>query len=309
MKLDSQSRDPSNIGVDAQNPWPGLVAFTERWRDFFHGRVAEADDLIRRVARKNLTVLFGQSGLGKSSLLQAGLFPRLRSEGFLPVPIRLDHAVAAPPLADQVKVAFTTALANCGGDALTTEKGFGDSLWEFLHRRNLVIRSGNGESICPVLVFDQFEELFAIGQASEATRVRAAAFLVDLADLVENRAPESLEQRLETAPELVKQFDFDHSDYRVLICLREDYLAHLEDLRPAIPSIAENRLRLTRMNGERGARRGDHAGRWSHHAGGRSPGRVFRGGRRSSAGPGFGLASRRTAGDGGRAIALEPRLS
>ena len=47
---------------------------------------------------KNLTVLFGQSGLGKSSLLQAGLFPRLRAERYLPVAIRLDHAATAPPL-------------------------------------------------------------------------------------------------------------------------------------------------------------------------------------------------------------------
>ena len=79
-------------GVDAQNPWPGLVAFTEELQKFFYGRAEEADELQQRVARKNLTVLFGQSGLGKSSLLQAGLFPRLRADGYLPVAIRLDHA-------------------------------------------------------------------------------------------------------------------------------------------------------------------------------------------------------------------------
>ena len=40
--------------------------------------------------RDSLTLLYGQSGLGKSSLLRAGLFPRLRDEGLLPVYIRLD---------------------------------------------------------------------------------------------------------------------------------------------------------------------------------------------------------------------------
>src|SRR2546430_1525852 len=85
-------------GVDSQNPWPGLVAFTEELQEFFYGRAEEEDELLRRVERRGLTVLFGQSGLGKSSLLQAGLFPRLRAEGYLPVSIRPDHAVAAPPL-------------------------------------------------------------------------------------------------------------------------------------------------------------------------------------------------------------------
>ena len=37
----------------------------------------------------------------------------------------------------------------------------------------------------------------------------------------------------------------------MLISLREDYLPHLESLRQAMPSITENRMRLTRMNGTR----------------------------------------------------------
>src|SRR5271168_2365333 len=102
-------------GVDADNPWPGLVAFTEELQEFFYGRVEEADELFRRVGRKNLTVLFGQSGLGKSSLLQAGLFPRLRAEGYLPVAIRLDHAATAPPLSEQVITAVTRAILDAGG--------------------------------------------------------------------------------------------------------------------------------------------------------------------------------------------------
>src|SRR5262245_31603061 len=64
--------------VDFENPWPGLATFREVDREFFRGRRSEADALFRIVMRERLTVLFGLSGLGKSSLLQAGLFPLLR---------------------------------------------------------------------------------------------------------------------------------------------------------------------------------------------------------------------------------------
>ena len=251
MNPAAPSQSAFGSGVDEQNPWPGLVAFTEELQDFFHGRLDEADDLLRRVGRKNLTVLFGQSGLGKSSLLQAGLFPRLRAEGYLPVPIRLDHAASSPPLSEQVTGAVTRAILEAGGrsDAPPSDKPA--TLWEHFHSRSLILETAKGRPVRPVFVFDQFEELFAIGQASEATRKRAQLFLSELADLVENRAPAALELQLENSPELVKQFIFDDRDYRILVCLREDYLAQLEGLRHSMPSITENRMRLTRMNGTR----------------------------------------------------------
>ncbi|MFO0908574.1 MAG: DUF2610 domain-containing protein [Isosphaeraceae bacterium] len=237
-------------GVDAQNPWPGLVAFSEDLQAYFHGRDDEAEELLRRVDRWPLTVLFGQSGLGKSSLLQAGLFPRLRAAGYLPVTIRLDHDADAPSLTEQVIATVSRALVDAGGTCeASTEPG--ESLWEFFHRRTLQLRMPSGEPARPVLVFDQFEELFSIGQVNDAARERAAHFVDELADFVENRAPESLERRLDDQPELARAFLFGDRGDRVLISLREDYLPALESLRSSMPSIAENRMRLTRMNGER----------------------------------------------------------
>jgi tetratricopeptide (TPR) repeat protein len=248
-RLAAPEVEPSS-GVDAQNPWPGLVAFTEELHEFFHGRADEADELRRRMERASLTVLFGQSGLGKSSLLQAGLFPLLRAEGYLPVSIRLDHAAAAPPLSQQVTSTVTRALVEAGGqpDSAPQETG---TLWEHFHRRRLLLQTEDGRPLRPVLVFDQFEEMFAIGHASAETRLRASQFLAELADFVENRAPKSLERRLDESPELARQFLFDDRDYRVLVSFREDYLPQMEGLRPLMPSIAENRMRLTRMNGVR----------------------------------------------------------
>jgi hypothetical protein len=248
IERDELSQGP---GVDARNPWPGLVAFTEELQEFFHGRGDETDELLRRVRRKNLTVLFGQSGLGKSSLLQAGLFPCLRVEGYLPVFLRLDHSASSLPLSEQVRAAIARAILDAGGLPEATPPDDSDSLWEYFHRRNVRLQTPDGRPIRPVLVFDQFEELFAIGQASDESRSRAARFLAELADLVEDRASQDLEVRIERDPELARKFVFDTQDYRTLICLREDYLPHLESLRSSMPSIAENRMRLTRMTSPR----------------------------------------------------------
>ena len=95
--------------VDAQHPWLGLVSFTEETRGYFHGREEEAAELSRRVQRKLLTILFGQSGLGKTSILQAGLVPRLRPEGFCPVYVRLDYDPHSPSPAEQIKRAVFRA--------------------------------------------------------------------------------------------------------------------------------------------------------------------------------------------------------
>ncbi len=46
-----------------------------------------------------------------------------------------------------------------------------------------------------------------------------------------------------------RHFDFARADYRILIALREDYLAHLEGVKDIMPSITQNRMRLARMNG------------------------------------------------------------
>ena len=76
--------------VDARNPWLGLASFTEETRAYFYGREEEVAELARRVQRKLLTVLFGQSGLGKTSILRAGLVPKLRAQGYCPVYVRID---------------------------------------------------------------------------------------------------------------------------------------------------------------------------------------------------------------------------
>jgi hypothetical protein len=235
--------------IDEKNPWLGLASFTEETRQYFFGRDEEVAELARRVQRKLLTVLFGQSGLGKTSILRAGLVPRLRAQGYCPVYVRIDYSRGSPEPAEQIKHAIRLNARRSGEWTQTGVAVEGESLWEFLHHRDDVLLDESGRTLIPLLIFDQFEEIFTLAQGDDFGRARAARFIAELADLVENRPPKEFEARLEEDESAADRFDFARSDYRVLIALREDYLAPLEGLKSAIPSISQNRLRLAPMSG------------------------------------------------------------
>jgi tetratricopeptide (TPR) repeat protein len=237
----------SQAPVDARNPYLGLVSFTEETREYFFGREEEVAELARRVQRKLLTVLFGKSGLGKTSILRAGLLPRLRRHGYCPVYVRIAYGRDSPEPAEQIKAAIRRAASVSGEWTQAGVAAAGESLWEFLHHRDDVLRDADGAPLLPLLIFDQFEELFTLAQSDEFGRARAANFIEELADLVENRAPKALEARLDEDDSGAERFDFARSDYRVLIALREDYLAPLESLRQVMPSLLQNRVRLGPM--------------------------------------------------------------
>jgi hypothetical protein len=58
-------------------PYPGLVAFGREEAGQFFGRDRESDEISRRVRQHNFLLVIGPSGSGKSSLLSAGVLPRL----------------------------------------------------------------------------------------------------------------------------------------------------------------------------------------------------------------------------------------
>src|SRR5512133_534530 len=69
-----------NLELDAvrEGPYKGLRAYVEADGDYFFGRDGDRDLVIANLMASRLTVLYGPSGVGKSSLLQAGVMPHLR---------------------------------------------------------------------------------------------------------------------------------------------------------------------------------------------------------------------------------------
>jgi len=165
--------------------------------------------------------------------------------------VRIDYGAESPPRPTQIKQAIYRETLASGTWTQTGAAVEGESLWEFLHHRDDLLRDADGRTLTPLLIFDQFEEIFTLAQGNDAGRRRAAEFIDELADLVENRPPKALESRLEHDDTIVERFDFARCDYRVLIALREDYLAHLESLKALMPSITQNRMRLARMTASR----------------------------------------------------------
>lgn len=231
-----------------QNPWPGLRAFGENDREFFFGRERETTELLNLVQRSPVVVLYGQSGLGKTSLLQAGLFPRLKALDFLPFRVRLDHSDEAPPLARQITLAVAEELDRA--QIIGPRPSEGETLWEFFHRVDVDFWGPRNRLLTPVIVLDQFEEIFTLGHRSEKSSARVAEFQKELEALLEHRPPDAVRERLDEHPDDALHYDLKKQAIKFVITLREDFLPDLDPWRERMPSLLPNRFRLERMTGK-----------------------------------------------------------
>lgn len=233
--------------LDSQHPWPGLRAFTERDREFFFGREHEVAELLELVEQSPAAVLYGQSGLGKTSLIQAGLFPALKQRDYLALRVRFEHGEDAAPLAEQIKTALSEELDRAGVHG--PRPGAGETLWEYFHRRDLDLWGSGNRLLTPVIVVDQFEEVFTLGQRSEKAAARVAQFAADLESVLEHRAPAAVREYLDKNPDEALRYDFRRQSSKFLISLREDFLGYLDSWARRIPSLLgiTSRFRLQAM--------------------------------------------------------------
>lgn len=225
--------------IDENNPWPGLPPYDEASRAFFHGRNREASELFRLIQLTPLTSLYGKSGLGKSSLLQAGLFPLLREAHYLPVYLRIDFTeqAAYPPL-EQIAQGLQQEISRQLAEAPTRAPG--QDLWQYLHREDFAVWSRDVFQLTPLIVLDQFEELFA-GSGSNAGRIQTV--LDELGDLLGNHIPASYASE-STDRSRTAGLDLLSQRYSVLLAFREDFLPEMRCWQCKLPSLLRSYLRL-----------------------------------------------------------------
>lgn len=200
--------------------YPGTGPFGPEDAELFFGRKTETEELYLRVLSVPLLLQFGKSGLGKTSLLQAGLFPLLRAKPFLPVMIRLNDPRES--LTDAVARSIVESVRDEGVDDGDVSAA---GLWELLvaitaWREDLLLT--------PVLVFDQFEEVFTL--RDQTFRDELAAELGALATGI--------------PPERLRGAQTECPDVKLLISLKETHLGELEQFSARIPRLFQERLRL-----------------------------------------------------------------
>ncbi len=148
-------REPAPVELPDQ-PYPVLLPY--RHPDLLAGREQEIEDLRHRLELPvPILALSAPSGVGKSSLLAAGLYPALRASGH---PTALERYPAEPGLAGRL---LDGLLAAPGGLSMADNDldGFLGHLFE-------AERLAKGAS--PILILDQVEDLFKLAGAS---RLRA----------------------------------------------------------------------------------------------------------------------------------------
>jgi len=220
---------------DHQHPFAGLYPFGENDRDYFFGREREINDLFGLIQQKVLTVVFGKSGVGKTSLLRAGLIPRLRGNFYLPVYLRIDFENRAKSPIVQVKEAIEAKINEVDSRAVP----FGNStLWEYFSYEKIL--DGN---LKPLLIFDQFEEIFTGGKNQDRVKNE---FVTEIADLIDNRVPKAVQERKDNEKRKIPSQGRDPG-LKVIFSLREDYLAQLETFSLHIPAIGLSRYRISLM--------------------------------------------------------------
>jgi tetratricopeptide (TPR) repeat protein len=208
------------MSAESRRRYPGTGPFGPEDSALFFGRKRETEEIYLRVLSVPLLLQFGKSGLGKTSLLQAGLFPLLRARPFLPVMIRLNDP--SESLTDAVARSIRESALNEGVD-------IGDAnpagLWELL---GTTTAWRDDLLLTPVLVFDQFEEVFTL--RDQAFRDGLAAELGALATGI--------------PPERLRGARRDRPEVKLLISLKETDLGALEQFSARIPGLFQERLRL-----------------------------------------------------------------
>jgi len=136
---------PGSGPLLGRRPYKFLDFYTADDTDLFFGRDRWADELAARVLAEPLVVLFGQSGVGKTSLLLAGVLPRLE--------VRDGWPVYARPMDDPIESLRAAVEAKLDTADRTILAGIADL--------GLFIRAaGELKGKVPIVVLDQVEECF-----------------------------------------------------------------------------------------------------------------------------------------------------
>jgi len=210
------------------NPYVGPRAF--KTGEKLYGRDSELNELLNLLIAERIVLLHSPSGAGKSSLVHAGLIPRLKEEGFQVLPVA--RVNQEPPVQVRNKAQFNRYVFSTVAsfdEALPEEKRLpldelaSISVSDYLERFKvpLLATDQHPDELPPtdaeVLVLDQFEEVLTTTPTDLEGK---AAFFTQLGAALRDR----------------KRW--------ALFAMREDYIAALEPYLRQVPTRLNNTFRL-----------------------------------------------------------------
>jgi hypothetical protein len=220
--------------------YPGVKPFGADEKDLFFGREEDIFKLYKLINVEQMVVVYSKSGLGKSSLLNAGILPRLQTDAaYLPLSIRFGNYMkdSSSPV-EMVRARIQelyTRLDQAGGAHWFAED---ESLWAQL--KQLQWHSQQAD-LSVVLIFDQFEELFTYPPE------QVLAFKQQLAEVLNTKLPQRIRERmrervLESGSAQVIAAEHDQLLYeplhvKCLMAIRSDRMSLLNQLTDYLPSI------------------------------------------------------------------------
>ncbi|MCG5213150.1 nSTAND1 domain-containing NTPase [Streptosporangium soli] len=179
----------------------GLRSFSADDRARFFGRTRESQEISTLWSGNLLTVLFGPSGVGKTSVLHAGVLPAIDPARYDVLPTgRVSHGSAFPTAALPEHNPYTFALLSSWSPAESPIQLSGLTIADFLRRRAMRL-DRYGDPVPVLVAIDQFEEIFSDFRHRERYR---HPFIRELADA------------LQECP-----------DVRLLVSVRQDYIAEV----------------------------------------------------------------------------------
>lgn len=215
--------------------YPGAKPFEKEDAQIFFGRDRDTELLRKLVSVERMVVLYGKSGLGKSSLLNAGVLPLLTDYEIIPIRIQAKTEGIAAPL--------TTALARIEQQLVQNQnfiqQKFGETapIWAKL---KTLQKDKNPKCVC--LVFDQFEELFTHEKngINDFKKALAEAFFENIPQKVREIWENNLTDFTEEENELLLK----PLEIKIILGIRDDRMSFLNELKDVFPNILAKTYKL-----------------------------------------------------------------
>ncbi|GEO11161.1 ATP-binding protein [Segetibacter aerophilus] len=195
-------------------PFKFLDSYNRNDTDIFFGRDEEIKVLYEIVSQNPMVLVYGPSGTGKTSLIQCGLAGKFKSYDWLPVTVRREG---------DINVSLEKSLVDNGGNAENFDAELEDASENELNSLAKLVKGVYLSNFkTTYFIFDQFEELYILGNKDEEDR-----FITAIKDIRATGQP-----------------------VKFIFSIREEYLGYLYRFEKVFPQLLRKKLRVEPMTNE-----------------------------------------------------------